>query len=244
MMSPTLNWPGAPAASRHPTPLALNTLTWPQVLELLLSGFSIAYFLGDSACLFFFLRKTNKKTKWLGLSWQGARQSFFGSQHWVMDSTPLPRRNQISELPAQNPHGLQFRACMLTKLTKAKTGTRAGSKCKAEGKCTRLRGLWSWGPAGAYLLQQGQRLGAGQRGEGGWVSRMEETTGSVPKQKTGLRNKNWHPVPKCLVLSPGLPQGEAFKTLMCLYICACVSRRLCVLVEICLDLYMLREKRE
>ena len=103
--------PQQPACT--PPPLALNTLTWPQVLELLLSGFSIAYFLGDSAFFFFFFfffkkkKKTkNKKTRRPGLSWQGARQSVFGSQHWVMDSVPLPRRNQISELPAQNAHGL------------------------------------------------------------------------------------------------------------------------------------------
>ena len=87
---------------------------------------------------------------------------------------------------------------------------RAGSKCKAEGKCAQLRGVWGWGPAGAYLLQQDQRLvWVGVR-DGGPVSRVGETTGSVPKQETGLRNENWHPVPKCLVLSPGLPQGEAF----------------------------------
>lgn len=64
-MSPTLSWPGALQPACTPPPLALNTLTWPQVLELLLSGFFIAYFLGDSACLFFFFfkKKKNKKNK-------------------------------------------------------------------------------------------------------------------------------------------------------------------------------------
>lgn len=56
--------PQQPACT--PTPLALNTLTWPQVLELLLNGFSIAYFLGDSAFLFFKEKNKNKKQDGLG----------------------------------------------------------------------------------------------------------------------------------------------------------------------------------
>ena len=72
---------------------------------------------------------------------------------------------------------------MLSKLTKTKTGTRAGSKCKAEGKW--LRGPWSWGPAGAYLLQQGQRLGAGRGGsqQGGGNYRVRPKAEDRPQEQ-------------------------------------------------------------
>lgn len=91
---------------------------------------------------------------------------------------------------------------------------------------------------------RGLSAAAGPTAGGRAVSRMEETTGSVPKQKTGLRNENWRPVPKWLVLSPWSSPGRSFLNFdVSVPLCLCVSETVCVSGDMSGSVYVTGKER-